>query len=80
MQFRTEMILSAEKGLKEIENKIIEAQSKGFKLIKELHTGSQASGQGKVLIDVNVMKENFSKFLDNLIDVTMGGPSKIIEL
>ena len=70
-----EMILSAEKGLKEIENKVIEAQGRGFKLIRELHTESQASGQGKVLIDVNVMKENFSKFLDNLI-----GPSKITEL
>ena len=48
--------------------------------IRELHTESQASGQGKVLIDVNVMKENFSKFLDSLIDVTTGGPSKIAEL
>ena len=33
-----------------------------------------------MLIDVNVMKDNFSKFLDNLIDVTIGGPSKIAEL
>ena len=40
MQFKTEMILSAEKGLKEIENKIIEAQGKGFELIRELHTES----------------------------------------
>ena len=80
MQFRTEMILSAEKGLKEIENKIIIAQGKGFELIRELHTESQANGQGKVLIDVNVMKENLSKFLDSLIDVTIGGPSKIAEL
>ena len=40
MQFRTEIILSAEKGLKEIENKIIEAQSNGFKLIRELHIES----------------------------------------
>ena len=74
------MILSAEKGLKEIEDKIIDAQSKGFELIRELHIGSQASSQGKVLIDVNVMKENFSKFLDSLIDVTTGGPSKMAEL
>ena len=40
MQFRTEMILSAKKGLKEIEKKIIEAQSKGFELIRELHIES----------------------------------------
>ena len=40
MQFRTEMTLSAEKGLKETENKIIKAQSKGFELIRELHTES----------------------------------------
>ena len=80
MQFRTKMILSAEKGLTKIEDKIIEAQSKGFELIRELHTRSQASGQGKVLIDINLMKENFSKFLDSLIDVTTGGPSKIAEL
>ena len=33
-----------------------------------------------MLIDVNVMKENFSKFLDSLIDVTTGSPSKITEL
>ena len=33
-----------------------------------------------MLIDVNLMKENFSKFLDNLIDVTIGGPSKITKL
>ena len=65
MQFRTEMILLAEKGLKESENKVIEAQGRGFKIIRELHTESQASGQGKALIDVNLMKENFSEFLDS---------------
>ena len=63
-----------------MERKVIEAQGKGFELIRELHTKSQASGSGKVLIHVNVMKDNFSKFLDSLIDVTTGGPSKIAEL
>ena len=33
-----------------------------------------------MLIDVNVMKENFSKFLDSLVDVSVGGPSRIAKL
>ena len=40
MQFRTEMILSAKKGLNEIESKVIEAQNRGFELIRELHIES----------------------------------------
>ena len=80
MQFRTKMILLAKKGLKETKNKLIEAQGRGFELIRELHIESQTSGQGKVLIDVNVMIENFSKFLDSLVDVSMGGPSRIAKL
>ena len=40
MQFRTEMILFVENGLKEMESKVIEAQNKGFELIRELHTES----------------------------------------
>ena len=40
MQLRTEMILSAEKGLKEMERKVIEAQGRGFELIRELHIES----------------------------------------
>ena len=69
-QFRFEMILSAEKGLEEIEDKVKGTQNRGFELMKGLHIDSQTSGQGKVLIDVNVMKDNFSKFLDSLIDVS----------
>ena len=41
---------------------------------------SQTSGQGKVLIDVNVMKEKFSKFLDSLVDVSTGSTNRIVEL
>ena len=40
IKFKTEMILSAEKGLKETESKVIEAQGRGFELTKELHTNS----------------------------------------
>ena len=60
------MILLAEKGLKETEDKAKKTQDRGFELMKGLHTDSQTSGQGKALIGIDVMKDNFSKFLDNL--------------
>ena len=70
MQFKFEMILSVEEGLKEMKNKVNEAQNKGFELIRELHIDSQTSGQGKALIDVSVMKEKFIRFLDSLVHVS----------
>ena len=80
MQFRSKMILSVEKGLKETESKVNKAQNRGFELIRELHTVSQTSGQGKVLISISVMKENFSKFLDSLVDVFAGSTNRATEL
>ena len=40
MQFKSKMILSVEKGLKEIEDKVKKTQDRGFKLIKRLHIDS----------------------------------------
>ena len=74
------MILFVEKGLKEMENNMNEAQNRGFELIRELHKESQTSVQGKVLIDVNVMKENISKFLVSLVDVSAGSTNKATKL
>ena len=37
MQFRSDMILSIEKGLKEIEDKVKETQNRGFELMRGLH-------------------------------------------
>ena len=48
--------------------------------MKGLHTDPQTSGQGKALIEVNIMKENFSKFLDSLIDVSSSNQNRVVEL
>ena len=80
MQFKSEMILLVEKGLKEIEDKAKKTQDRGFEIMKGLHTDSHNSGQGKALIGVNVMKENFSKFLDSLTDVSSSSQRKVTKL
>ena len=80
MKFKLEMILLAEKGLKEIEDKAKKTQDRGFELMKGLHSNSQTSGQGKALIQIDVMKESFSKFLDNLFGVTSSSQNKVAEL
>ena len=80
MQFRSDMILSVEKGLQETKDKVKETQNRGFELMRGLHIDSQTSGQGKALIDVSVMKENFSRFLDSLIDVSSSSPNRVVEL
>ena len=74
------MILLVEKGHKEIEDKVKKTQDKGFELMKGLYIYSQTSGQGKALIGINVMKENFSKFLDSLIDVSSNNQNRVAEL
>ena len=80
MQFKLEMIPLAEKGLKEIEDKAKKTQDRGFELMKGLHTDSQTSGQGKALIRIGVMKDNFSKFLDNLSSVTSNSQNRVAKL
>ena len=80
MQFKSKMILSVEKGLKEIEDKVKKTQDRGFKLMKGLHMDSQTSGQGKLLIEVNVMKENLSMLLDSLINVSSSNQNRAREL
>ena len=80
MQFKLEMILLVEKGLKEIEDKEKKTQDKGFEVTKGLHTNSQTSGQGKALIRINVMKENLSKFLDSLSSVSSSNQNRVVEL
>ena len=80
MQFKLEMIQLAKKGLKEIEDKEKKTQDRGFELMKGLHTDSQTSGQGKALIRIDVMKDNFSKFLDNLSGVTSSSQNRVVEL
>ena len=57
-----------------------EAQDRGFKLTRKLHTDSKNSGQGKALIDVSVMKENFSRFLDSLVDVSASSTNRATKL
>ena len=74
------MILLAKKGLKETKDKAKKTQDRGFKLMKGLHTDSQTSGQGKALIRIDVIKENFSKFYDNLSSVTSSSQNRVTEL
>lgn len=80
MQFKAKMIQSTEKGLKEIEDKVNETQDKVFELMKVLHVDSQTSSQGKVLIEINVMKEKFSRFLDSLFDINFHSQDRVVEL
>lgn len=80
MQFKLEMIQEVEKGLKEIEEKIKRTQDRGFELMRGLHTDSQTSGQGKDFIRIEVMKSNFSTFLDNLYIVASSSQKKTAEL
>ena len=68
------------KGLKETKDKEKKTQDRGFKLMKGLHNDSQTSGQGKALIGIDVMKGNFSTFLDNLSRVTSNSQNRVVEL
>ena len=80
MQFRLEMILEGEKGLKETEDNIKKTQSRSFELLKNLHSEPQTSGQGEALIKVDVMKNNFSVYLNNLLEVTSSSQDRVAEL
>ena len=80
MQFKLEMIQEPEKGLKETEDKIKKTQDRGFNLMRGLHTDSQTTSQGKALIGVEVMKNNFSIYLDNLSRMASSSQNRVIEL
>lgn len=74
------MILLIEKRLRETKDKVKKTQDREFELMKGLHIDSQTSGQGKALIGINIMKENFSKFLDSLIDVSCSNQNRVSKL
>ena len=48
--------------------------------MRGLHTDSKTSGQGKALIGVEVVKNNFSTYLDNLSRVASSSRNRVIEL
>ena len=48
--------------------------------MRGLHTDSQTSGQGKALIGVEVMKNNFSTYLSNLSGMTSSSQNRVVEL
>ena len=74
------MIQEAEKGLREIGDKVKRTQDKEFELMRGLHTESQTSGQGKYFIDVEVMKNNFSTYLNNLSRIFSSSQNRATEL
>ena len=74
------MIQLAKNGIKEIEDKEKKNQDRGLKLMKGLHIDSKTSGQGESLIKIDLMKDNFSKFLDNLSGVTSSSQNRVAEL
>ena len=55
-------------------------QDRAFKLMQGLHTDSQTSGQGKALIGVEVMKNNFSTYLSNLFGMASSSYNRVVEL
>ena len=66
IQFKFEMIMVVEEGLKETKAKAKKEQDKDYELLRGLHTDSQSSGQGKAIIGVTAMHENFTNFIDEL--------------
>ena len=66
MQFKFEMIMEEEKGLKEIEAKVKKDQDREYELLRGLHKDSQTSGQGKRIIGITFMQMNFN-YIDSLI-------------
>ena len=80
MQFKLEMIQEAEKGLKEIEDKVRKTQDRVFELMKGLHYEPQTSGQGEAPIGIEVMKNNFSMYLSNLSGMASSSQDRVAEL
>lgn len=59
------MLMTIE-GLQQTKVKVKEEQEKDFELIKGLDMESQASGQGKVEIQVVKMQKAFSDYVDKM--------------
>ena len=55
-------------------------QDRAFKLMRGLQTDSQTSGQGKALIGVEVMKNNFSTYFNNLSGVASSSQNRLTKL
>ena len=80
MQFKSEMIMVAEEGLKETESKEKKEYDRDYELMRGLHTNSQSSGQEKVIIGVTFMQENFTNYIDELIVMTSSQQDRVFEL
>ena len=76
MQFKSEMIMAVEEGLKETEAKAKE-QDRDYELMRSLHMNSQSSGQGKAIIGVTVMQANFTNYIDELTTMTSSHQDKV---
>ena len=74
------MIQEAEKVLREIGDKVTKTQVRAFELMRGLHTESQTSGQGKSIINIEVMKNNFSTHLSNLSGMVSSSQNRVSEL
>ena len=80
MQFKREIIQEAEKGLRETGDKATKAQVRAFELMQGLHTESQTSRHGKSIINVEVMKHNFSMHLSNLSGMVSSSQNRVPKL
>lgn len=80
MQFKLEMLQEAEKGLREIKEKVKKTQDRAFELMKGLRTDPQTSGKGKTLIGVEVMKNNFFMYLSNLSGMPASNQNRVTKL
>ena len=70
MQFKFEMMMAVEEGLKEIEAKVKKDQDREYEILRGLHTYSQTSGKGKRIIGITIMQMNFSNYIDTLTRIS----------
>ena len=56
------------------------AQDRAFELMRGLHIESQTSGQGKSIINVELMTNNFSTYLGNLSGMISSSQNRVTEL
>jgi hypothetical protein len=80
MLFKLEMIQGSKEGLKETQDRVKKILDRAFELMKDLHSNPQVSGQGKALIGIEVMKNNFSTYLSNLSGMVSSSPNRVMEL